>query len=183
MVITNSHTILMLVAICMLFGITAIPQSWSLGPGVLYGDDIQQVGIHVRGYYNLPGDRICFGPEFSHFFSKSEHRDGEEISKYLNEINFNLHYIFELNDKWGIYPVTGVNLSFEREEVRLQNGGVQNNRDSAVGVNLGIGLHRAVNNWLIFGEFDHLFSDLSQKSFVMGAFYTFGKGKEAPPEE
>ena len=179
----NKYSVLLLVAMSLLFMISAVSQSWSLGPGILYGDDIQQVGVHVRGYYNLPGDRICFGPEYSHFFSKSEHQDGEKISKHLNEINFNLHYIFELNDKWGIYPVTGINLSFEREEIRFQNGGVHNYHDSAFGANLGIGIHRSVNKWLVFGEFDHLFSDLSQNSFVMGAFYTFGKDNEASPEE
>ena len=172
-------TRLVLLLVCNLcFSITVVAQSWSMGSGVIYGDDIQQVGIHVRGYYNLPGDRICFGPEFSHFLSKSAYQNGATITKYLNEVNFNAHYIFELSHSWGIYPVAGINISFEKEEVNFQNGGFERTQDSVFGSNLGIGVHGAINKWTIFAEFDHLISDLSQNSLVLGAFYTFGKATE-----
>lgn len=173
---------LLLAALSMLFTISVTPQSWSIGPGVIYGDDIEQVGLHVRGYYNLSGDRICFGPEFSHFFSKSEYHPGEIINRYLNEINFNMHYIFELGHQWGVYPLAGINLSLEKEEISFQNGGVVNIHDSAFGANLGIGIHGAVNKWTFFAEFDHLISDLGQNSLVLGTFYTFSKATEASTE-
>ena len=171
------------IAINLLFSQLMDAQSWSLGPAVVYGDDIKESGIQIRSYYNLPGDRICFGPEFSHFFSSTENHQGEERRKQLNEVNFNVHYIFELSEKWGFYPLVGANLSFEKEEIRFKNGGAESTNNSALGANLGVGFHHTLNKWLIFGEFDHLFSELSQNSLVLGTLYTFSKATEAPHSE
>ena len=149
-------------------------QSWSIGGAAIYGDDIENAGIHLRGYYNLPNDKVCFGPEYSYFFKKSENVNGREITKKLSEVNLNLHYIFEIAESWGIYPLAGANVSFESEELILA-GEPQSEELTRWGANLGIGLHRPIGNWVVFGEFDHLFSDLSQNSFLLGAFISFGK--------
>ena len=54
--------------------------------------------------------------------------------------------------------------------------------ETVFGANLGIGIHRPIGKWVIFAEYDHLFSELSQNSFLVGAFFTFGK-KEDTSEE
>lgn len=148
-------------------------QSWSLGGAAIYGDDIHNVGLHLRGYYNLANDKICFGPEYSYFLEKSETINGEEISKQLSEVNFNIHYVLEISEKWGVYPLTGANISFETEELEI-GGTLESENVTKWGANLGIGVHRPVRNWVVFAEYDHLFSDLSQNSFLLGAFVTFG---------
>ena len=51
---------------------------------------------------------MCFGPEFSQFFEKTERINGEDVSKKLNEFNFNIHYVFEINESLGFYPLTGL---------------------------------------------------------------------------
>lgn len=152
-------------------------QSWSLGAAGIYGDDIENVGIHLRGYYNLKNNKICFGPEFSYFLTADEIVGGEPVEKKLNEWNFNFHYIIELNEKWGVYPLSGLNVSFEKETV-LTGPDQGEHSISEFGVNVGFGIHRAVNKWVIFSEYDHLFSELSQNSILLGAFYTFGKSKK-----
>ncbi len=152
---------------------SARAQSWSLGGAAIYGDDIKASGFHLRGYYNLPNDKICFGPEYSNFFEKSKTVHGEDITKSLSELNFNIHYIFEVGEHWGIYPLTGANLSFETEEITV--GMVHTSEEvSKWGMNLGLGVHKPIGQWVVFGEFDHLFGDLSQNSFLLGVFITFG---------
>ena len=153
----------------------ALGQSFSFGAAGIYGDDIEEVGIHTRAYYNLKNDRICFGPEFSYFRKSEEVVSGENISTQLKEINLNGHYIIELNEKWGLYPLTGLNVSFEAEKTVIDTGEIQKKRADIFGVNIGIGMHRAVDKWVVFGEFNHLFSDANQNSFLIGAFYTFNK--------
>ncbi|WP_190808928.1 outer membrane beta-barrel protein [Flagellimonas sp. S3867] len=157
-------------------------QSWSLGGGAVYGDDIENIGIHFRGYYNLPNNKVCFGPEYSNFFEKSETENGEETNKSLNEINFNIHYIIEISEHWGLYPLTGANLSFEKEEIEIDL--IKQSEDtSKFGVNLGFGIHRQVGNMVLFAEYDHLFGNLSQNSFLLGVFVIFGEGIDSSHRE
>ena len=74
---------------CLFFMLFLIPsfifsQSWSFGGGAIYGDDIDTFGIHLRSYYNLPDEKICFGPEYSYFFEQTDIVEGEEISRQLS---------------------------------------------------------------------------------------------------
>lgn len=163
-----------LIALLVNMALISQAQSWSIGAAGIYGDDIGNVGIQLRGYYNLKGNRVCFGPEFSSFFTTTETQNSEVIEKKLNEVNFNLHYIIELNEKLGIYPLIGANFSSEKEEI-TDGSEVKTHTTEGLGVNLGMGMHRAKNRWIFFGEYDHLFSELSQNSFILGAFFTFGQ--------
>ncbi|MEL7002287.1 MAG: outer membrane beta-barrel protein [Bacteroidota bacterium] len=168
---------LILVLICCSVYWETCGQSYSAAVGAAYGDDINTVGVHARGYYNFPNGRVCFGPEFTYFENKEE-VDGnirEEIS--LWEINFNAHFIFELSHKVGFYPVIGANFSHEREDIFVNNTFEEEETLQEWGVNAGAGFHYLINpKWIIFSEWDHLFSDLSQNTFTIGIFYTFGKG-------
>jgi len=144
-------------------------QDFSIGAAGIYGDDIENGGIHLRGYYNLKGEHICFGPEYSYFFSRTENINGTEVTKKLSEVNFNIHYIFELDEKWGVYPLLGANVTFEKEEIELLNGEFIEEKETIYGANLGFGVHRSFGEWVVFAEYDHLFS-------------TFGKNFEEESE-
>ena len=157
------------------WGHGAVAQSYSLGAGLAYGDDIKEPGINVRGYYNLAGNRICFGPEFTYFKKRTENSASEELDVSLFELNFNAHYIFEVNHKLGVYPIVGLNYSQEKE--KYADTGEEDTLKKW-GANLGIGTHYAVNKFTAFLEYDHLFSNLSQNTFILGVFYTFGEKSE-----
>lgn len=153
----------------------AMAQSYSVGAGLAYGDDIREPGINFRGYYNLADNRICFGPEFTYFKKRTENSASEEIDISLFEINLNAHYLFEVTHKLGIYPVIGLNYSQEKEDYTDTEEEVT---EKKWGMNVGAGTHYTVNKFTVFLEYDHLFSDLSQNTFILGAFYTFGKKSE-----
>ncbi|MEO9806205.1 MAG: hypothetical protein ABJF04_23290 [Reichenbachiella sp.] len=168
-----------LFSICALLATSLVSaQTWSLGGAAIYGDDIGEPGIHARGYFNSKNGKTCFGPEFSRFIKSTETINGHEVSKQLSEVNFNLHYIIELKEEWGFYPLIGLNMSFEKEEIKDDLGEVEVESKDVFGANLGAGIHRMGEKWIFFAEYDHLFSDLSQNSYLIGAFYTFGKTTE-----
>ncbi|MEL6557611.1 MAG: hypothetical protein AAFQ94_05460 [Bacteroidota bacterium] len=152
-------------------------QSVLVGGAVVYGDDVEQLGVHLRGYYNLRNERICFGPEYSHFFTANFSKDGGQATKKLKEYNFNIHYVFELNETLGFYPLTGLNYSTEIEEQETLVGW-RSFKEDALGVNLGFGFHKVVGRSVLFVEFDHLFSELSQNSALIGLFYNLSKKNE-----
>lgn len=149
-------------------------QSVSVGGGIVYGDDIKEPGINLRAYYNLPGNRVCFGPEFSTFLTHKENVSGEEIAVDLYEFNFNIHYIFEVTHKLGVYPFSGLNFSKEKEEIEI-SGEKETFTEEEFGLNLGLGAHYAYYDFVFFTEYDHLFGSLPQNSITLGVFYTFGK--------
>ena len=153
----------------------AIAQSYSAGAGLAYGDDIKEPGINVRSYYNLANDKICFGPEFTYFKKRTDNSANEEIDISLFELNLNAHYIFEVTHKLGIYPIVGLNYSQEKEKYTDTE---EEETIKKWGMNAGVGTHYAVNKLTVFLEYDHLFSDLNQNTFILGVFYTFGKKSE-----
>lgn len=140
-----------------------------LGVGAVYGDDIQEPGMNVRATY-FTHERICFGPEFTIFQSHQVQKDGEDIELNLWEVNFNGHYVFELTHHLGIFPLVGLNISREREEIESPDESLVL-RETAWGVNLGFGAHYGVGRFLFFAEYDYLFSDLSQSSFIGGVAF------------
>ncbi|MGX1929040.1 hypothetical protein [Flagellimonas sp. 2504JD4-2] len=159
----------LLILLCCISTKDIVAQSWSIGGGAVYGDAIENIGIHFRGYYNLPNNKVCFGPEYSNFFEKTASNNGVVTTKALSEINLNLHYIMEISEGWGFYPLTGVNVSFEKEKIDLTG---ETHKKSEMGINLGTGIHRQVGNLMVFLEYDYLISELSQHSVLLGAFIT-----------
>ena len=147
-------------------------QSITTGAAAIYGDDIDNLGIHLRAYYNLWDERVCFGPEYTYFFPTTRNFDGEEVEIGLSEFNFNMHYIFEVTHKIGVYPLAGFNLSRETEQGEgLNHKSVQ----SEVGLNLGAGFHVPFGDFVVFAEYDRLFSELAQNSFLVGVLINFGE--------
>ncbi|MBO3697969.1 outer membrane beta-barrel protein [Roseivirga sp. E12] len=140
------------------------------GGGIIYGDDIEEVGINLRAY-KFFNERICFGPEFTYFNKHQTVIGGEQAEIGLWEINFNAHYIFEVGEGLGLYPLTGLNFSREVEKVE----GHSNLSESVLGFNLGFGAHYEKNKLLFYAEYDRLISDLGQNSFTVGVLFILGK--------
>ncbi len=150
-------------------------QSYSVGAGLAYGDDIKEPGINLRAYYNLANNKVCFGPEFTYFKKRTESTLNEDLDISLFELNFNIHYILEVTHKFGIYPLGGLNYSQENEKY---SDVAKEEVVKKWGLNLGMGAHYAIHKFVVFLEYDHLLSDLSQNTFIFGTFYTFGKKHE-----
>lgn len=166
------HRILWSLSLLFTFSLTAHSQVL-LGGGPMYGDDIEELGINLRAYTFI-GDRICFGPELTLFGNHDTVIDGEAAELGLWEVNFNGHYIFELDKGLGLYPVGGFNYSRETERVEGHADEVKD----AWGINLGLGVHYELRKLILYTEYDRLFSDLRQNSFTIGLLFHLGKRKE-----
>jgi opacity protein-like surface antigen len=152
-------------------------QTYSFGIAGIYGDDIDNFGVNTRVYINNNKHNMCIGPEFSYFFEETREFGDETEKINLYEININGHYVVELIPNLGFYGLTGVNYSREQEEIFHLGELEEEIITRRWGWNLGAGVHYQFNHqWIIFTEYDHLFSDLSQNSVALGAFFTFGKG-------
>jgi len=122
---------------------TAISQeNIVLGFGPTLELDESIVGGNLRVYYGL-NKQFCFGPEIS-FFPYQEINDEYQLS--IVDLNFNAHYIFEINHKLGVYPLSGLNYTIEKE--RLIEEQDLTAQEEEFGLNYGLGVHYNFGDFL-----------------------------------
>ena len=87
---------------------------FSAGGGILYGFDLERVGIRADGLYTI-NESWRAGGDFGYYFPKSEF--GAKISWW--ELNLNAHFVFLDNDDFRVYALAGINyitVSFSDED-------------------------------------------------------------------
>lgn len=158
--------------------VQAFSQRFDIGVAAVYGDDITKFGQNTRFYVNTNDHRFCLGPEFSWFQEDSKMVGGEELQRNLVEFNFNGHMNLEIVGPLMFYPLIGLNYSVEKEDY-VHNGEIEESETlKEWGFNLGSGLHYNLGkDWILFAEYDHLFSKLSQNTLTFGLLVGFGKIK------
>ncbi len=149
-------------------------QHISVGGGVAYNATLSSLGINLRTYYNV-GEKICFGPEIAFFLPITESEQGISEKIFLWEANLNIHYIFELSHRVGIYPVIGLNYSHERKRLQNQPSHNMSEIEEAVGGNLGGGAHLAGRYFVTFLEYEYVTHRFKDNVLTAGIFFTLGK--------
>jgi len=138
-------------------------ESIILGVGPTLELEEELVGINARAYYGV-NENICFGPEVS-FFPYQE--IGEEEEKSILDLNVNAHYIFEIGEKLGLYPLSGINYTIESE--RLIEEPEIDNEEEAIGINYGAGIHyNLYKEAFIFAEFKGIIGQLNAQFITAG---------------
>jgi len=158
----------LLLSFLLMWSSLSFGQSLISGLGTTYGSDIEGIGINVREYYFF-NHHVCFGPEASFF---PNHKVGE-YDKSLIELNFTGHYIFELNEHLGIYPLTGLNYSIEKESMHNETKTVDE-----FGLNIGMGVHYKVKSLFPYIEYKYITGGLSQHVYSLGILFSLSKNKE-----
>lgn len=97
----------------------------SFGLNVGYGFDSENVTLGVDYRYNLTNE-FRLSPSMTYYVKKDHH------SAWA--IDMNAHYVVEVNENFGFYPLAGLDLSFWSWDL----GSVSKNR-TRLGVNLGLG--------------------------------------------
>jgi hypothetical protein len=168
----------------MTISFASFAQKYDLGVGLIYGDDIQSIGQNTRFYVNSADHRFCFGPEFSWFMEHEEKHGGATVKKNLVEFNLNGHVNFDIYGPLGFYPLIGLNYSMEREREFEEGELLQTENIHVIGLNLGTGLHLKLRgHWIMYLEYDHLFSELNQNTLTLGILKGFGEFKHKSSEE
>ena len=140
-----------------------------VGLGPTYEIDEQLFGINTRFFYGK-NERFCFGPELS-FFPFQDIDLENEVS--ILDLNLNAHYIFELNDKTGVYPLSGINYTIESEREILFPE--ESEREKAFGLNYGVGAHYNLKNVFVFIEFKGIVGQLSDEFLTIGVLFKLSK--------
>lgn len=137
---------------------TDVEAQIAAGFGASYGTDIQQYAPNFRVYY-FPNDRICLGPEYAYFPKIKEGK----LERELVEYGFSGHYIFNLSESIGFYPLIGINYAIETER-ELDT----HHEKTSLGLNLGAGFHLEYGRYLPFIEYKYVASNLAQSVLSIG---------------
>ena len=155
-------TTIAIITLFSLFSFLLKAQDFSLGGGLGYGTQINNVGLNFRGDVKFD-HQWSITPHFNYFFNKTE---GVVTNKW-NALNIDGHYFFELDQLWTFYPLFGINFSTVSEKV---NDITFSN--SNVGINLGIGLEYNFDRRLSgFGEIKYVLSEADQLVISLGLLY------------
>jgi len=140
------------------------------GIGGTYELENELYGVNGRLYYGV-NRAFCFGPEVSIFpFQSTE--DGIETS--VIDLNLNAHYIFEVTEKLGIYPLAGINYTIEEE--RLIENTNNSEEEEEFGINYGLGAHYNIaKNLFLFAEFKGIIGRLKDEFLTIGLIIDFTK--------
>ncbi len=122
-------------------------------------------GVNGRFYYGV-NEAFCFGPEISYFPYQDS---GHHFEKMIIDLNVNAHYIIELSEKIGLYPLSGINYTIEKE--RLLDDTNESEKEEEFGINYGVGVHYRFNNFFVFSEFKGILGQLSAEFISAGVIF------------
>lgn len=91
---------------------------FSAGAGVLYGFELERVGIRADGVYSI-NETFRAAADFGYYFPETVEESFLNYTatwKYW-EFNANVHYLFVNNEEWNVYGIAGINyLKFNHSE-------------------------------------------------------------------
>lgn len=142
----------------------------AVGLNLNYGTGIESLGLGVKGSYCFT-DHIRGEASFNYFFPKDHFT--------MWEINANAHYLFNIGDKFKVYPLVGLTYVHGHlsgfDTPNYGDFGDGSYDTGKFGVNLGGGAQYDLTDHLMlnFEVKYSLVSDLNQCVISLGAAYKF----------
>lgn len=152
-----------------------------LGIGAIYGTEITQPGVAVKGAISL-GEGFSFVPEVGAFLSNKRtvtNTLGFPDRLTTNLVTFNLDFKYHLQTDLGgtlVYALLGANFTEVKKRLDSESDpeipetidelGL---RSSGIGANAGMGIMYPINqNLFIYTEAKYMYNDYSQAVFSLG---------------
>src|SRR5690625_2111284 len=109
-----------------------------IGPGLAYGNEAENLGISVDGYYTI-NDQFRAGAAFTYFFPEND------VTHYTIDLNGN--YIFHQDEQLMAYGIAGLNIFTYSWDIAGSD-----DSQTELGLNVGAGIEYALNVGNLFGE-------------------------------
>ena len=154
-------------------------EGWQGGAGIMYqmADNFNAFGLHARLMYGINEEmRLSIMDEF--YF-----KDG---LSYLDNLDFDFHYLFNVADNIHVYPFGGATIQLSKsKDVTMSVPDIDNNGNiiytnqtfggesmSAFGLNLGCGVQYAITDQVAIcaeAKYRFYFKENYKGQFVLGA--------------
>ena len=160
-----------LIAITIFTTINQANAQISIGPGIAYGTDINNIGFNLNGKYEI-NEKLAIAPSFTYFLKKD----------YVNwsSLDLNANYrLTNIENVGSLYAIGGIgatfwsfdgdeiiDLDFGDYEIPDELVGDYDTDTTEIGVNLGIGLNISTKKKThIYPEIMYTFGDLNYLRF------------------
>ena len=102
----------------------------ALGAQVVFGSETNNIGLGVKGQYYFT-DHIRGEGSFDYFFKR------KGLSMW--DVNANVHYLFDVADKFKVYPLAGLGYTNWSYKYEYAGHSVIEGSDGRLAINLGGG--------------------------------------------
>mgnify|MGYP000847222430 FL=1 len=109
----------------------------ALGAQLLFGSKTNNIGLGVKGQYYFT-DQIRGEASFDYFLKN------QGVSMW--DINANVHYLFDVADKFKVYPLAGLGYTNWSYKLEYDNVTLAKGTDGRLAVNLGGGAEYALTD-------------------------------------
>jgi opacity protein-like surface antigen len=117
-----------------------------LGPGLVYGGQVEKLGLKLDGYYTI-NENIRAGVDLTYYFPETNSIGGTDVTSNFFTIDLLGNYIFYSEDEISAYGIAGLNLAFASAKA-----GGNKTSNNEMGLTLGGGAEYALDFGDIFGE-------------------------------
>ena len=166
-----------------IFSTTFAKAQWQAGGGLIFGTEIENLGLQLKGVYSLDeqveDSKFDVAGEFSYFFPDNTTVDFGNFGSIENKVtlwalNFNAHYDLLEEENLILYPLAGLNIASITAKSENSQGEDFSDTDTELGLNLGIGAKTMLTDNLAgYGEIKYVISDFDQAVFSAGVLYSF----------
>lgn len=173
----NIISVLAVAAFC-LFATSQVSAQISVGGGLIYGLDIEDIGIQVGGTYDLsPEMRV--GADIVYWLTGEEVDElgmglEERYSTTFLEVNFNFNYLFYEQDALTLYGIGSLGIHYFSFKDELWISGTSHAQDSfsdsdtEIGLGLGVGAEYDLGTVKLYAEPRFFLSGFDQLAISAG---------------
>ena len=138
----------------------------ALGAQLLFGSKTNNIGLGVKGQYYFT-DHIRGEASFDYFFKR------KGLSMW--DVNANVHYLFDVADKFKVYPLAGLGYTNWSYKYEFEGAPVIEGSDGRLAINLGGGAeYELTKNLSVNAEAKYqIISNYNQLVLGVGVAYKF----------
>lgn len=163
---------LLLICFALIFALNPLKTSAqtgdiSVGGGLVYGFDVEELGIQVGGTYTF-NPNIRFGVDFIYWLLPNENFFGASFSTNAFELNGNFHYLFVNSGDVTLYGLASAGIHFVSVSVDIPGFGSESESDSEVEIGVGAGIEYSLGRLKLYAEPRVFLSGIDQFAFSAG---------------
>lgn len=139
----------------------------SIGGGIVYGFDIEEIGVQAVGTYAL-NEEMRIGTDIIYWLTPEESLFGASFSSTLFELNGNFQYLFYNKENFIIYAIGSLGLHFAGVSVEIPGVASESDSDIELGLGLGAGAEYDLGRVKLYLEPRLFLSGLEQFALSAG---------------
>ena len=143
----------------------------SIGGGIAYGFDIEEIGIQLGGTYSLNED-MRLGVDIIYWLIGDDSLMGESFSYTFLEVNANFHYIFYNEDALMFYGIGTLGIHYADVSIDVM-GFSGSESDTELGLGIGAGVEYDLGSVKLYAEPRFFLSGFDQFALSAGVRIPF----------